>query len=104
MRLNTVDLAHIVTRLFGPPEQVDDCEGHCAHLCRWTIFRKRALNVTVYHAKDVWSGKVQDCPRRFISVGVAKHEGGGAADFPDHVEWMVVIGKRRSNLEHRKVA
>ena len=97
-----MDLAHLVTKMFGPPEEVEECEGRAAHLHRWTIFRKRAFNVTVYHTDDVWFGHVQDCPRRFISVGLAKH--GGAEDLPERVEWMVLIGKRPSDLDRRNVA
>ena len=94
----------MVTKLFGPPEELQDSEGHSAHVYRWTILRKRALNVIVYHAEDAWSGQVQDCPRRFISVGVAKHGVGAPEDMADRVEWMVLIGKRPSDSEKRQAA
>jgi hypothetical protein len=97
-----VDLTELVTKLFGPPEEVQDCDCHPSHLYRWTLFRKRALNVTVYHSDAHWSGHLQDCPRRFISVGVAKHAAGET--LPDRVQWMVLIGKAARDVQQRKSA
>jgi len=78
--------------MFGPPEEVERCLRHPAHLYRWTIFGKRDLRVALYHSDGAWSGELSECPERFISIGLANQAIEREQNISYGVKWMVMIG------------
>ena len=81
----------LVTRLFGPPEEITACGQPPTRLYRWKILGGKRLTVYIHHSFGAdWSSALNSYPRRFISVGFAES---GWEDKLREVAWMVLIGR-----------
>jgi len=93
-----MELTSLVTKLLGPPEEING-SGHCpARLYRWVVFGNKHLSVYLHHVfGNAWSEDLRSYPRRFISVGLTESyledAAKGLDDFSDQAAWMVLIGK-----------
>jgi len=83
----------LVTKLFGPPEEV---AGFPTHLHRWKIFGNKRLKVYLQHSSGTdWSGDMGAYPKRFLGVGFAESNIDETAAqlelFSDRAAWTVLI-------------
>lgn len=62
---------NILTKLFGPPEEINGA-GRCpTYLFRWAILSTRWFKAYLHHfVGDDWSLDLHDHPKRFISIGL----------------------------------
>jgi hypothetical protein len=92
-----VEMMHLVTKLFGPPREIDACAHFPNHLYRWTIFGNSRLEVFLDRfVGDDWSGDPDAYPRKFISIGLAEsatHAPQKLIASQDRAGWMLLIGK-----------
>jgi len=101
-----VEMSRLVTRLFGPPQEITTVP---THLYRWKIFGNKRLRVYLEHAcGSDWSGEVGTYPKRFLGVGFAESTMDETAAqlelFYDRAAWTVLIERcldRRSILKKK---
>jgi hypothetical protein len=93
-----VEMTSLVTKLLGPPEEVELFACFPAHLHRWMIFGTQHFKVYLHHSfnKDV-TVDLRNYPERFISFGFVKSYVGDSAGVPEvlptRAAWMVLIAK-----------
>jgi hypothetical protein len=65
-------ITKILTKLFGPVEEINGNNRCPTYLWRWTLFQWRGhFSVYVHHfVGDDWSFDLHDHPKRFISIGL----------------------------------
>jgi hypothetical protein len=88
----------LITKMLGPPEEIDAWDSCSTHLYRWTIFGNKRFNVYLDHfVGEHWSGNLHSYPDHFISVGLAESyptETRNALNaFANRAAWMVLIGE-----------
>jgi hypothetical protein len=90
-----VEIANLVTKLFGPPLGLGSYDRFSTHVDRWKIFGNQHLGVYLDHSVGTdWGSAADSCPERFISVGLAESSIDRGPDLlPDHSAWMLLIGK-----------
>lgn len=62
----------ILSRIFGPPEEINGGERCPTYMYRWTILKlpgKRGIYIHHFVGDD-WSRDLHDHPKRFISIGL----------------------------------
>jgi len=96
--VHIVEMMSLVTKLFGPPEEVATCNPFPNHAHRWMIFENQHFKVYLHHsANDGFSGGLDSYPKRLISIGFAKSCAKQISDplrvFADRAEWMLLIAK-----------
>ena len=96
--MSIVEMTRLVTKLLGPPEEVDTLARFPAHLHRWMIFGTQHFKVYLHHSfnNDV-TVDLCNYPERFISFGVVNSGVENSAGTPDTIAdraaWMVLIAK-----------
>ena len=93
-----MEITSLVTRLLGPPEEIDGYDRCPTRLYRWVVFGNKHLTVYLHHVfGNTCGGDLHSYPRGFISVGWAEScledAAKGLDVFPDQAAWMVLIGK-----------
>lgn len=62
----------LLTRLLGPPEEINGAHRCPTYLYRWTVARWRGRGAYLHHfVGEDWSRDLHDHPKRFISIGLA---------------------------------
>jgi len=100
-----VEMTSLVTKLFGPPEEI---AGFPTHLDRWKIFGNKGLKVYLQHSSGTaWSGDIGAYPKGFLAIGFAESTMDETAAqlelFSDRAAWTVLIGRsfgRRNRAAH----
>jgi len=91
-----VEIADLVTRLFGAPLEMGIHGCLSSHVYRWKIFGNQHLKVYLDHSLGPdWGQAPEGSPGQFISVGLGESwtENDSDADtIPDHSAWMLLIG------------
>jgi hypothetical protein len=98
-----VEMTSLVTKLFGPPEEI---AAFPTHLHRWKIFGNKRLKVYLEHSCGTdWSGDIGTYPQRFLAVGFAESTMDESAAqlelFSDRAAWTVLIGSSSGRRENR---
>jgi hypothetical protein len=93
-----MEITNLVTKLLGPPEEINGSDRSPIRLQRWVVFGNRHLTIYLHHVfGSTCDEDLRNYPRRFISVGLAESYLEDAAKgldvFPDQAAWMVLIGK-----------
>ena len=93
-----MEITNLVTKLLGPPEEINGGDRCPARLHRWMVIGNQQFKVYLQHTfGDASSGDLPSYPKRFISFGLAESSledtAKGLNDFPARAEWMVLIGK-----------
>ena len=89
-----MEMIRLVTKLFGPPEEITLFP---TRLDRWKIFGNKRLRVYLEHSSGSdWSGDVGTYPKRFLGVGFGESNADETAEqlelFYDRAAWTVLIG------------
>jgi len=101
-----VEMTSLVTKLFGPPQEI---ASFPTHLDRWKIFGNKRLKVYLEHCCGTdWSGDAGTYPKRFLAVGFAESTMDERAAqlelFSDRAAWTVLIdsssGQRQNRAAH----
>jgi hypothetical protein len=93
-----VEMTSLVTKLLGPPEEVETVACFPTHLHRWMIFGTQHFKVYLHHSfnKDV-TVDLRNYPERFISFGFvnsyAENSAGIPEALPARAAWMLLIAK-----------
>lgn len=60
-----------LTRIFGPPEEINGRERCPTYLYRWHLLSTRWFKAYLHHfVADDWSLDLHDHPKRFVSIGL----------------------------------
>jgi len=88
-----VEITNLITKLFGPAEEINSRERGLTHINRWTILATNRFSVYLEHSfGDDWSCEYY--PDSFISIGLAdSEEWNGALSSVDRNAWIVSVGK-----------
>lgn len=98
MKGTIVEITRLVTKLLGPPDNIDTSARLSGHVQRWMIFGNQRFRVYVHHSsREDLSLDLCTYPERLISIGlvnswtkdsreVLETGGNGAA-------WMVLIAR-----------
>ena len=102
-----MEIASLVTKLLGPPEEFNGTSRNPTRLCRWTIFGNKRFNVYLHHSfGDDWNENLVRHPKRFISVGLVRscleNAAMGIDIPPDRATWMVLIGRPALNRKDNR--
>jgi len=100
-----VEIIRLVTKLFGPPEEITRFP---THLDRWKIFGNSRWRVYLEHSYGTdWSADLGTYPERFLGVALAESNRDETAAqlelFYDRAAWTVLIGSssmRRGSTAH----
>jgi hypothetical protein len=100
-----VEMICLVTKLFGPPEEVATHSSFPNHAHRWRIFENQHFKVYLHHsANNGFSDDLGSYPKRLVSIGFAKSYVEKVADplqaFADRAAWMVLIAKSAHGPEN----
>lgn len=62
----------LLSRLFGPPEEINGAERCPTYLYRWKLWGGRHGRAAYLHrfVGDDWSRDMHDHPKRFVSIGL----------------------------------
>jgi hypothetical protein len=88
----------LVTKLLGPPEEIETLACFPTRLHRWMIFGTRHFKIYLHHSlnNDV-TVDFRNYPERFISFGIVNscvdNSAGTLEVIPDRAAWMVLIAK-----------
>jgi len=89
-----VEMTTLVTKLLGPPENVEPFAFFPTHPHRWMIFETRYFKVYLHHTlNEDLEADLRSYPGQFISFGFANSDRGDSAAVPDRPAWMVLIAK-----------
>jgi hypothetical protein len=91
-------MTNLVTKLLGPPEEIDACGCLPAQLHRWLIFGNQHFKVYLHHSSQAdLAADLRPYPERLISIGLAnssdEDSGGVSGTSADRAAWMVLITK-----------
>ena len=93
-----MEMASLVTKLLGPPEEVETFARFPVRLHRWMIFGTQNFRVYLHHSLNE-DPTVNLCnyPETFISFGFLnssmEDSAGSLGAFSDRAAWMVLIAK-----------
>jgi hypothetical protein len=104
-RVSIVEMTSLVTKLLGPPEDVDTCARFPGHVHRWMIFGNQRFKVYLHHSSNEdLSADLLSYPERLISIGFVNSYSDnsvGARDAcVDRATWMLLIAK--SSQSHQR--
>jgi hypothetical protein len=93
-----VEMTSFVTKLLGPPEEVDTCARSRGHVHRWMIFGNQRFKLYLHHSSNEdLSVDLLSYPDRLVSIGFANSYSDnsvGARDAcVDRATWMLLIAK-----------
>jgi hypothetical protein len=93
-----MEMTRLVTKLLGPPEQIDTLARFPGHLHRWMIFGTQNFKVYLHHSfNEDLNLDLCNYPRRFISLGIAnshiKDSASALKALSERAAWMVLIAK-----------
>lgn len=97
-----VQMRLLVTKLLGPPEEVDTPARFPGYLHRWMVFGSQRFNVYLHHSsnKDL-TVDLLPYPERLISIGFGNSQrddcDGALGACADRGTWMVVIARSSHN-------
>jgi hypothetical protein len=88
----------LVTKLLGPPENVEPFAFFPTHPHRWMILETRYFKVYLHHTyKEDLDADLRAYPGQFISFGFSSSTSEGSAAtrnaVRDRAAWMVLIAK-----------
>jgi hypothetical protein len=101
-KVGIVHMRRLVTKLLGPPEEVDTCARFPGYLHRWMVFGTQRFKVYLHHSSNEdLAVDLLSYPKRLISIGFVnscREDCDGAPDAcADRATWMVVIAKSSHN-------
>lgn len=90
-----VQMAGVVTRFFGLPQEVNSGGGYPARLLRWTLLGKHGFNVSLFHSfGDDWNRSIDSYPGRFFALEFGhSYSQQDWKQEEDRVEWILLIGR-----------
>ena len=91
-------MRYLVTKLLGPPEEVDTCARFPGYLHRWIVFGNQRFKVYLHHSfNEDLAVDLLPYPERLISIGLVNSYRDDYDEAPDactdRATWMVVIAK-----------
>jgi hypothetical protein len=94
----------LVTKLLGPPENVEPSAYSPTQLHRWMIFETQYFKVYLHHTcNEDLEVELRAYSEQFISFGLARSDSGNSAAapnaVPDRAAWMVLIAKSPGQKE-----
>jgi hypothetical protein len=61
----------LLSKLFGPAEEINGHNYHDVYLYRWTLLETRWFKIYLHHfVGDDWARDLHDHPKRFVSIGL----------------------------------
>jgi len=98
-------MTRLITKLFGPPEEIHAWNPCTTRFHRWTIFGSHGFKVYLHHSfGEDCSRDLHTYSKRFISVGFVRSyeydSGEELPAFPDQAAWMVLIAKSAPNKNY----
>lgn len=96
--MSIMEMTSIVTRLLGPPEEVEPLACLPTRFHRWMIFGTQHFKIYLHHwySEDL-TVDLRKYPERFFSFGIVNSCSGNPAGtlevIPDRAAWMVLIAK-----------
>ena len=93
-----VEMTNLVTRLLGPPEEVERCACLPSPLHRWMIFTTQYFKVYLQRSSNMdLANDFIAYPETLISVGCVNSHGRKPAEIskasPNRIAWLLVIVK-----------
>jgi hypothetical protein len=99
-----MEMTRLVTKLLGPPEEIDTLTRFSAHLHRWMICGTQHFKVYLHHSlNEDLTVNLCNYPERFISFGFVNsyEDSAGTLAFSDRSAWMVLIAKSSRGRQKR---
>ncbi len=92
-----MEMASLVTKLLGPPEEIDPCARSRHHAHRWMICGNQHFKVYLHHtSNEDLAADLLPYPQQLLSMGFGNYTNnfdGAPSACADRSTWMLLIAK-----------